>query len=341
MPQATNCATDKQNQARQSNNGIPDRPALLFSGQGSQVKNMGKDIAEADKDAMNFWQNAEKISGLPLREIFWDGEEKDMSDTRALQPALTVAHLNLWKVCLNKYNPNPVACAGHSLGEFSALAASGVLSPEDAIRITSLRGRLMAEADPEHTGAMGAIVKLPAHNVEEIVRETCNETGDLLIAANYNTPDQTVISGTRAAVALAGKKAKASKGRYIELKVSGAFHSPMMEEANMELQPLLEKVTWHDPRFPVYCNVDAKPAHTGQQAKKSIWQQMVSPVYWVNLIRNLYLMGVRWWMEISPRAVLGKMLGPALAGIAAQADSLRIDLLDSLASINQLALTVF
>lgn len=316
--------------AQQMADAILDRPAVLFAGQGAQEKGMGRDLAEANPACMGYWKDAERISGLPLREIYWEGDEAAMSDTRALQPALTVVNMNLWRVLADSGKVAPVACAGHSLGEFSALGASGVLSPSDLLEITALRGKLMAEADPEAKGAMAAIVKLDANQVEEIVAEAGREAGELLIAANYNTPVQTVVSGTKKAVALACQKAKVRKGRGVELKVSGAFHSPMMTEANKELCKKLEKAAWRDPKFPVYCNVDAKPARTGAQAKQSLLRQMISPVFWVNLIRNLYLAGVRWWMEISPRAVLGKMVGPSLAGIAGQCDSLRIDLLNSL-----------
>lgn len=313
--------------------GILERPAILFAGQGSQEAGMGKDLAEADTDSMDYWKEAEALSGLPLREIYWDGNDGDMNDTRALQPALTVVNFNLWRAFSRQHNVQPVACAGHSLGEFSALAAAGVISPRDALKITSLRGRLMAEADPEKKGAMAAIVKLDEPTVEEIVRQSGAESGELIVAANYNTPAQIVVSGTKKAVSLACEKAKQLKGRGMELKVSGAFHSPLMEQANAELAPLLEKVDWNKPRIPVYSNVDARPAADGQTVKKSILRQMVSPVFWYNLIRNLYLAGVRWWMEISPRAVLGKMIGPSVAGIAGQCDSLRVDLINSLSSV--------
>lgn len=319
--------------AQQIADAIVDRPAVLFSGQGAQSPGMGRDLAEADTDAMACWKDAEKISGLPLREIYWEGDEDAMNDTRALQPALTVANLNLWRAFSDRNAVKPVAAAGHSLGEFAALAAAGVLSPKSVLEITSLRGRLMAEADPEKRGAMAAIVKLDEPAVAQIVDEAGKESGSLIVPANYNTPTQIVVSGTREAVKLACEKAKARKGRAIELKVSGAFHSPLMEDANRELAPLLEKTEWKNPRFPVYCNVDARPVTSGEGAKKNILLQMLSPVYWVNLIRNLYLAGVRWWMEISPRAVLGKMVGPSLAGIAGQCDSLRVDLLNSLTSV--------
>lgn len=328
----------EQDPAQQMADAILDRPALLFAGQGSQVKGMGKDIAEADKDAMNLWREAEKISGLSLREIYWDGEEKDMSDTRALQPALTVANINLWQMLSQKHDVRGAACAGHSLGEFAALVAAGALSPRSAIEITALRGRLMAEADPSGKGGMAAIVKLDKPQVDEIVRDCASETGDIIVAANYNMPLQTVVSGAKNAVALACEKAKARKGRGIELKVSGAFHSPMMDEANRELKSILEKAEWRDPSVPVYCNATARPAATAGEIKKNIIMQMISPVYWVDIIRNLYLAGIRWWMEISPRAVLGKMVGPSMAGLASQCDDLRIDLINSLSSMANLVM---
>lgn len=319
--------------ARSENSEILDRPALLFSGQGAQENGMGKDVAEAEPEAMQLWKDAEAISGLPLREIYWEGDEAAMSDTRALQPALTVTNYNLWRAHSRKANLKPVACAGHSLGEFCALAAAGVLSPASALELTSLRGRLMSEADPEGKGVMAAIVKLEENEVSEIVKEAGEETGELIIAANYNTPQQVVVSGTKRAVETAAKKAKSRKGRSVLLKVSGAFHSPLMEEANRLLAPLIEKLEWRDPAFPVYCNIDGSPVYKGADAKKKILQQMTSPVQWVSLVRNLYLTGVRWWMEISPRAVLGKMIGPSLAGIAGQCDTLRIELLNSFKNI--------
>lgn len=327
------CGIQEIDPAQSIADSILDRPAILFAGQGSQQPGMGKDLAEADRDSMEYWKEAEKISGLPLREIYWDGTEADMNDTRSLQPALTVANFNLWRAFSARHQVEPVACAGHSLGEFSALAAAGVITPRSAIEITSLRGRLMAEADPEGNGAMAALVKLDEPTVLEIVEQARDESGELIVAANFNTPAQIVVSGARRAVALACEKARALKGRGMELKVSGAFHSPLMAEANAALAPLLEKTTWSKPRFPVYSNVDAACAQDGETVRKSILRQMISPVYWYNLIRNLYLAGVRWWMEISPRAVLGKMIGPSLAGIAGQCESLRVDLINSLSSV--------
>lgn len=319
--------------AQEIANSILDQPAILFSGQGAQVAGMGRDLAEKQSWAMDYWKEAEKISNLPLREIYWEGDDAAMNDTRALQPALTVANFNLWRELEASSHLMPLAAAGHSLGEFAALAAARVLDPVSVLQITSLRGRLMAEADPDGIGTMAAIVKLEQPTVETVVAEAQAESGEVIVMANYNTPQQIVVSGTKNAVALAMEKARALKGRAIELKVSGAFHSPLMNEANQELAPLLEKTQWHDARFPVYSNVEAAPITSGEKAKKSILRQMISPVFWINLVRNLYHIGVRWWVEISPRAVLGKMLGPSMAGIGGYMNDLRVDLINSLTSV--------
>lgn len=312
---------------------IIDRPVLLFSGQGSQMSGMGRDLAEADQDAMDLWKQGERLSGLPLREIYWDGNEADINDTRAVQPALTITNINSWRALSRSHSIMPIAVAGHSLGEFAALAAAKVLPLDEVIEAVSLRGRLMAEADPHQTGSMAAIVKLDTAQIMDIVSEVNNESGELLVAANYNTPNQTVVSGTKNAIAMACEKAKQQKGRAIELQVSGAFHSPLMEEANREFHKLLDKLSWHKPAFPVYSNATGQASRDEKQVKESIWKQMISPVFWVNLIRNLYLAGARWWLEISPRAVLGKMLGPSVAGLAGHCDVLRVDLINSLSSI--------
>ncbi len=173
--------------------------AVLFPGQGSQEPGMGRDVAEASKEAMELWKKAEQISGLPLRAVYWESDDAAlMADTKHLQPALTVVNVTLWQALSGKLSP---ACAaGHSLGEYSALAAAGSLSPESALELVSLRGKLMADADPDGKGGMAAILKLNREAVNEIAKAAAEATGEILIVANHNTPAQFAISGAKAAV---------------------------------------------------------------------------------------------------------------------------------------------
>ncbi len=285
--------------------------ALLFPGQGAQELGMGRDIAEHSKDAMQMWKKAERISNLPLREIYWDGDDTAMADTRALQPALTVVNLSLWQALSARCKP--MCTAGHSLGEYACLAASGALDLESVLELVSLRGQLMAEADPDGVGAMAAIVKIELSIVQNLV-EQCAE-GDLLRVANYNTPAQYVVSGNNAAVARILESVKEHKGRAIALKVSGAFHSPLMQEAADELAPRLDKASWQNPRFAVYCNVHGKAVNDADSLRKCMVEQMTSSVQWINTMQNQWSDGARSFLEVGPKAVLSKMVGPCLKPI--------------------------
>jgi [acyl-carrier-protein] S-malonyltransferase len=208
--------------------------AFLFPGQGSQELNMGRDVAEAQTSAMDLWILAEKRSGLALREIYWAAEgaapAPEMSDTRALQPALTVVNLSLWLAAKPRTSAmSIVGAAGHSLGEFAALAAAGVLGVEDTIAAVVERGKLMAGAGKEGHG-MAAVVKLPLQVVEGIVEMAAKQTGAFLRIANHNSPAQYVLSGEKPALDAAAELVKQAKGRAVPLAVSGAFHSPLMSE---------------------------------------------------------------------------------------------------------------
>ena len=287
--------------------------ALLFPGQGSQEPGMGRDAAEHDTRIMSLWKKAERLSGLDLRAIYWEGTESDMAATANLQPGLTVTNLAYWMLLCEKLHP--AAVAGHSLGEYSALAAAGVL-PEDAVlKLVTLRGRLMSQADAEGKGAMAAIVKLPLEKVRELVDATHRESNEMLLVANYNTPGQFVASGTRTAIASLADKVKAAKGRAIALAVSGAFHSPMMAEAAAELAAAIDalpKTAWSKAKFPVYCNAAPQPQTDPDIIKNLLKQQMISPVYWIDTISRQWDNGCRLFVECGPKGVLGKMVGAIL-----------------------------
>lgn len=287
--------------------------ALLFPGQGAQDMGMGRSLAERNPEVMDLWKKAEQISRVPLRGIYWESGE-NMDDTGRLQPALTVANIALWMELSKKFKPDAVA--GHSLGEYSALAAASVLPVEKVLELVTLRGRLMAEADPDGRGAMAAIVKLnleQALKLVDAVRAECGEQADEeLRIANYNTPGQFVASGTKKAIEVLLQKARDFKGRAIALAVSGAFHSPMMAQASKELEQAINKCDFARPKFPVYCNVTGSAASTGAEVKELLLRQMTSSVQWISTINNMYSAGIRRFVECGPKNILGKMVGQIL-----------------------------
>jgi len=290
-------------------NAIAPKTAILFPGQGSQVKNMGRDLAEADADAMYWWTRAEAVSQQPLREIYWGGDDQDMADTRALQPALTVTCLTLWMQAEKKLTAD--AFAGHSLGEYSALAAARVLEVDEVLELVSLRGRLMAEVAAPDQG-MTALLKLSQEDAEALVAEAREQSGAELLVANFNTPGQFVISGQKAALAVAAELAKEKKGRAIPLPVSGAFHSPLIAEAARELEVRLKKADWREPKAEVYFNATAGTVADPAAIREIMCRQMVSPVRWIEINQAQYRAGVRNFVEIGPKGVLTKMLGQNL-----------------------------
>jgi [acyl-carrier-protein] S-malonyltransferase len=287
--------------------------ALLFPGQGAQEPGMGRELADASPEAMYIWKQAEQASGLPLRAIYWEGGEEAMTDTRALQPALTAASLALWQSLASRLRV--AGTAGHSLGEYASLAAAGVLSVGSTLELVALRGRLMAEADPDGRGAMCAIVKLDQAAVGALVRDALAQSDDMLRIANYNTPTQFVLSGSRAAIERVVVLARERNGRALPLKVSGAFHSPYMDRAAKELAKALNKARWNKPRFPVYCNVFGRAVDSGEGMREAMLIQMTSSVRWIETIGAQWNDGVRHWLELGPKAVLSKMVAPILAAL--------------------------
>lgn len=289
------------------------KTAVLFPGQGSQESGMGRDLAESCRDAMDLWKQAEKISKLDLRAVYWEGDDTSMADTRALQPALTVVNINLCRALAGKFSPD--ATAGHSLGEYSSLAVAGVLGVNATLELVSLRGRLMAEADPEGKGAMAAMLKLSLAEAESAVREVAESTGEMIGIANYNTPGQYVASGTKAAIAALQDEVKKKKGRALPLPVSGAFHSPLMREAAAEMAKALEKASWFPAKFAVYPNVTGKATTDAGELKKLLLEQMTSSVRWIDTVSRQYTDGVRRFIECGPKGVLSKMVKPVLEAL--------------------------
>lgn len=286
--------------------------AILFPGQGSQKAEMGKVLAEHDKEYMNLWKKAEEASQIPLREIYWESnDEKLMANTQNLQPAITVVNLALWKYCSSHIVPN--AAAGHSLGEFCALAAAKVLDFESVFKAVSLRGKLMSEADPNREGSMFAILRLTAEQVETLCQEASLATGKIVRLANRNTPGQFAISGHKEALDNAIERAQTIGGKCISLAVSGAFHTPMMAEANAEFTKYIDKLDWKNPLFPVYCNINGEAFTEANKVANAMKKQMVSSVYWIETVCNQWNDGIRTWYEFGPQGILTRMMRQILS----------------------------
>ncbi|MEF8823974.1 MAG: ACP S-malonyltransferase [Desulfohalobiaceae bacterium] len=296
--------------------------AVLFPGQGSQEQGMGRDMAEGNKEVMQLWDRAESITGAELRDIYWDGDQEAMAETRYLQPALTVVGLGVW-LCSSKGSPDYLA--GHSVGEYPALAASGALGPDEVLQLVALRGRLMSEAGAEQPGKMAAALKLDQASVEEVVAEAKSRAGGELCVANYNTPQQLVISGSVDAVDAAVELIKERRGRAVPLPVSGAFHSPLMQPAAEELAGFMDKLHWSDARIPIHMNVSATPERSAESIRDLLKRQIVSPVLWSQLIKDQWDRGVRSWLEYGPKGVLTKMV-PQILG---KSDSWHAECIDS------------
>ncbi|MFZ2087637.1 MAG: ACP S-malonyltransferase, partial [Desulfobaccales bacterium] len=231
----------------------------------------------------------------------FQGPMEELTETVNLQPAVTVVNLCLQQA-LAKAGVVPVAVCGHSLGEFSALCAAGVLNPGDTLKAVRERGRLMQREAERHPGAMSAVIGLPPDKLAEILTLLMAE-GPLALA-NFNTPEQTVISGGKEMVARAADAAKAAGARVVPLKVSGAWHSPLMAGASADFTAFLATLTFQAPRLPVYLNATAMPAADPGGLRQAMSRQLTSPVCWAELILNLKSTGVDTWVEVGPKNVL-------------------------------------
>ena len=274
------------------------KKAYVFPGQGSQFPGMAKDLYESSPKAKEMLDKADEILGFKITEIMFDGTADDLKQTRVTQPAVFL-HSVVSAACLEGFAPDMVA--GHSLGEFSALAAAGAMSFEDALRLVSIRATEMQKCCEKVPGKMAAIIGLPNEKVEEI----CASVDGLVIAANYNCDGQVVISGEENAVAAACDKAKeAGAKRALPLAVSGAFHSPLMEPARIELAKAIEATEFKTPVCPVYQNVSAKPETDPATIKANLLAQLTSPVKWTQSVKNMLADGATSFTELGPGMVL-------------------------------------
>ena len=281
--------------------------AFVFPGQGSQFVGMGKDLYETSPLAKELFDKADEILGFKITDIMFAGTDEQLKETKVTQPAVFL-HSVISALCLgNDFAPAMVA--GHSLGEFSALVASGALGFEDGLRLVAARANAMQKACEANPGTMAAIIGLSDEKVEEICAEV-SKNGKLVIPANYNCPGQLVISGDVEAVNEACEKLKeAGAKRALPLKVGGAFHSPLMQPAKDELQKAIENTTISAPKCPVYQNVDAKPHTDAADIIANLIAQLTSPVRWTKSVQNMIADGADDFTECGPGKALQGMIG--------------------------------
>jgi [acyl-carrier-protein] S-malonyltransferase len=282
---------------------------LLFPGQGSQKPGMGKDLADAFAPACQVFDEADRALGFLLSSLCFAGPEDQLTSTQNAQPALLAHSAAAWAVVRDRVGPHVRAAAGHSLGEFSAYYAAGAFTLADALRLVRRRGELMYESGVQRPGTMAAIIGLSESVVEGVCRRA-SEEGAVVVPANYNTPEQLVISGEVAGVERAMALAKeAGAKRALRLNVSGAFHSPLMEVAATGLDSALAATPLVAPAFPVYSNVSTRQSEGMDDAKRLLVRQLTAPVRWTELVRNLAAAHPEaLFVEVGPGTVLSGLV---------------------------------
>ena len=275
--------------------------AYIFPGQGAQYVGMGKELfGKPSFGAGKLYDEAAEVLGFSLSDIVFDGTEEQLKETKVTQPAVFVHSYLSAQVYGHDRMPDMVA--GHSLGEFTALAVSGALSFSDALSLVAKRAFAMQKACEANPSTMAAVLGLE----DETVVEKCAEVKDeVVVAANFNCPGQVVISGTFAGVEAAGKLLMAAGAkRVLPLKVGGAFHSPLMTQAREELAEAIEKTPFNAPKCPIYQNVDAKPYTDPALIRENLVRQLNSPVLWTATVRNMLADGAKEFNEYGPGTVL-------------------------------------
>ena len=288
------------------------KKAYVFPGQGAQFPGMAKDLYESDARAKELFCRADGILGFEITRIMFEGTEEDLKATKVTQPAIFL-HSTILAACTDDFRPDMVA--GHSLGEFSALAAAGAMSFDDSLRLVAIRASEMQKCCEAVPGTMAAIIGLPDAAVEEV----CSAVDGIVIAANYNSDGQVVISGEQAAVKEACARLKeAGAKRALPLAVSGAFHSPLMEPARLALGKAIEATPIAEPVCPVYQNVSAAAETDPARIKANLLAQLTSPVRWTQSVKAMIADGATSFTEIGPGTVLQGLVKRIAAAAGAE-----------------------
>jgi len=280
--------------------------AYIFPGQGSQQAGMGRALAETYSVARETFAEADEILGFDLSALCFGGPAETLTETTNAQPAILVTSVAALRAlrATRADLPAPCCTAGHSLGEYSALVAAGALAFSDGVRLTRLRGELMARAGSAHPGSMAAILRLPDEQVANICRQAAERSGDAVQVANYNSPGQVVISGGPAGVATALELVKSAGGRAMPLAVSVAAHSVLMIPAAAEFAGHVAGMSFNDPQLPVIGNVRALPLTSAAEIRAELVAQLTSPVQWTASMEHMAQAGAATFIEIGPGGVL-------------------------------------
>ena len=276
--------------------------AFVFPGQGSQFPGMGKDHYDNSVFAKKLFEQSNEVLGFRLSDIMFNGTEEDLKQTNVTQPAIFLHSIVAYKT-IESASPDMVA--GHSLGEFSALVANGTLSFEDALQLVAVRAKAMQKACEKNPSTMAAVLNLADDKVEAICAEVQKETGEVVVAANYNCPGQLVISGSIKGIDVACERMKAAGAkRALVLPVGGAFHSPLMEPAKKELKEAIEATKFHNPTCAVYQNVVAKAVMDKDEIKQNLIDQLTGAVRWTQSVQAMISDGASKFTESGPGKVL-------------------------------------
>ena len=273
--------------------------AYVFPGQGAQFIGMGKDLYDSSESARALFEKANEILGFRITDLMFSGTEEDLRQTRVTQPAIFLHSVILASTLGDSFKPDMVA--GHSLGEFSALVANKVLSFEDGLRLVYARAQAMQKACEKEPSTMAAILGVDDQKVEDI----CKSIEEIVVPANYNSPGQLVISGSMKGIEIACEKLKAAGARRaLPLKVGGAFHSPLMEPARLELAEAINTTVFHEPICPIYQNATAERVTDPLKIKENLVAQLTAPVLWTQLVQRMISDGATHFIEVGPGNVL-------------------------------------
>ena len=281
------------------------KKSYIFPGQGAQFVGMGKDLYDNNAHCRDMFERANDIIGFRITDLMFAGTPEDLKQTKVTQPAIFLHSTILATYMGSDFQPDMVG--GHSLGEFSALVAAGAMAFEDGLRLVIARANAMQKCCEIKPSTMAAILKLDDKTVEDVCAEI-TAAGDIVVPANYNTTGQLVISGTVEGVAKACEKLKELKGRALPLAVGGAFHSPLMEPARVELSQAIDATQFHTPICPCYQNVCALPVSDPETIKQNLNKQLTAPVRWTATVQNMLADGATEFIEVGPGTALQGMV---------------------------------